>query len=137
MKIILQFIGLMCILMTARTVFAAVDLSSPEATVSGYIECLKTGDLAGIKARYYPETIEYTLRGRSAIEEHVIAKKVVFTEKEVDSWNRSRSRTQAKSGDVLLEVRETIRGTAWLFSYVLRSFDGNWKLISHSGWCVD
>jgi len=123
--------------MTARVASAAVDLSSPEATVGGYIECLKAGDLAGIKARYYPDTIEYNLRGRSPIEDYVIAKKLVFTDKEVDGWNRVKSRPQAKPGDVQLEVQEIIKGTNWLFSYILRNMDGSWKLISHSGWCVD
>jgi len=113
------------------------DLSSPEATISGYIECLKKGDLSGIKARYYPETIQYTLRGPSVIREYDITNKRTFTQKEVDNWNKVASRPRAQVGDVQMEVREIIQDSTWMFSYVLRNINDGWKLISHSGWSMD
>jgi hypothetical protein len=131
------FLSMACYSDSPETVFAGVDLSSPETTLAGYIESLRKGDSAGVRARYFPSDIDFFLAYPIAIERYEIVKRIVFGKKEVERWNSLGIMPQAKLGDVELQVKEWIGGTERMFSYYLRNIHGKWKIFSHSAWGVD
>ena len=103
---------LICIAVVAE---AQLDLSSPEATLAGYIESIRQGDVEGVLARYH-NTKEFYLPGPMSIENYEIVKKIIFRTKEVQEWNEQEIIPAAKAGDVQLDVREHRAGYSQMYS---------------------
>jgi hypothetical protein len=110
-----------------------LDLSSPEATLAGYIESLRQGDVEGVLARYHG-TKDFYLPGPLTIEDYEIVTKITFGKKEVQEWNGQKIIPAAKVGDVQLDVKQLRGDDSQMYSYFLREITGKWKLIAHYGW---
>ncbi len=117
-------------------IISLVDLSSPEATLAGYIASLQHGNVKGVLDRY-DGIKEFHLPRPIPIDKYQIVKKITYGRKEVTTWNDKGIRPASAIGDVELQVNEWINGKEQLFSYNFRSFNGSWKMISHSAWGVD
>lgn len=136
MRNVLTSIFVVCLLCSAAVANDQLDLSSPEATLAGYIESLRHGNVEGVLARYH-NVDQFRLPGRLRIEKYEIVNKIIFGNKEVEEWNGKGIIPSAKVGDVQLDVRESIDGRDQMFSYNFRKIDGSWKLICHFAWGVD
>ena len=136
MRNILTFTVVLCLVWSAALANGQLDLSSPEATLAGYIESLRHGNVEGVLARYH-NADQFYLPSPLPIENYEIVNKIILGNKEVQEWNRKRIIPAAKLGDVQLDVRERVAGRDQMFSYNFRKIDGRWKLISHSAWGVD
>jgi hypothetical protein len=114
----------------------AADLSSPEATLAGYIDSLRKGSVSGVLERFHGIT-EFKLPRSVPIQEYKIVKKVIFGPSEVENWNGHGIVPPAQLGDIELHVSEIVDGNEVLFSYNFRNFSGSWKIYSHSAWDED
>lgn len=121
---------------TLNEIKLLIDLSSPEATLAGYIESLRQGNVKGVLDRY-DGIKEFQLSRPIPIDKYQIVKKITYGKKEVTSWNDKGIRPAAAIGDVELQVNEWINGKEQLYSYNFRLFNRSWKMISHSAWGVD
>jgi hypothetical protein len=65
------------------------------------------------------------------IEKYQIIRKKIYTEKTARAYKPI---PKAKAGDVELDVKEFLEGKEQMFTYLLRKFDKEWRIISHTGW---
>jgi len=114
-----------------------INLSTPENTLGSYIESQKRGDLVSLKKTHELRGQNYYLPGPILIKSYKILKKTIFTNKEVDKWNGAEIIPRAEIGDVQLDVKEFFAEGSQMYSYNMRKFENEWKIISHSAWGCD
>jgi hypothetical protein len=113
----------------------SVDLSTPEATLKGYLKCFETADVKCVLKRYYGIS-SFRINQASTVK-YRITKKIVYGPHEVDAWNSKGIVPKSEIGDVQLQVQETFLNHTGMYSYNFRKVHGNWYIISHSAWGVD
>ena len=108
-------------------------LSTPEETLSTYINALREGNLNKVLQCYYSEdkNFKFHLPRPIMIEKYQIIRKKIYTEKTARAYKPI---PKAKAGDVELDVKEFLEGKEQMFTYLLRKFDKEWRIISHTGW---
>ena len=112
-----------------------IDLSSPEATLSGYIACFKTANVKCVLKRYHGKNNLQINEAHST--KYKIVKKIVYSSKEVESWNSKGIVPASEVGDIELQVQQEFLGYKGMWSYNFRKINSNWYIISHSAWGVD
>ena len=112
-----------------------VDLSSPEATLSGYLKCFENANVECVLKRYHG--IKRFQINEAHTIEYKIIKKIIYGPKKVEAWNSKGIVPSSQIGDVELQVREKFLGYEGMWSYNFRNINGKWYIISHSAWGVD
>jgi hypothetical protein len=112
------------------------DFASPEATLEKYITACEAGDKKTVLSCFHPPMSDFNLNEEFAVESYTITKKTTYEKSHVDEWNSIGIIPPAEIGDVDLEVKEILNGEPFMFSYLLREVDGEWKIISFSAWDV-
>ena len=128
--------AIVALLFGPTAVAVLADLSTPEATLDGYIDSLKNGDASGVLKRYHGIN-EFTLPRPIPIQEYSIEQKITFTALEVAEWNGKGIVPRAQIGDIEFHVKELIDGMEQMYSYALRNYEGVWQIYSHYAWGVD
>ena len=121
-------------LLILHSIVVALDFSSPEATLANYINALRKGDKSTVAICFQPEAKDFYLPGTSEIGEYKIIQKITYREREIKRWNTKGIKPPTKIGDIELQVEELYYGKKEMFSYVLRKFDTQWKIIAHWAW---
>lgn len=106
-----------------------VDLSSPEATLSGYIDSLVTGRGTGVLERYLGGG--FYVRKPTPIQAYDIINKTVIDENAVEA---SQAPLDAELGDIELQVEQIKEESKYTMSYWLRNVSGAWKIYAHTRW---
>ena len=135
-RTVLWFATFVALTISTAAAAVAADLSSPEATLAGYIESLRKGNVNGVLERYEGIT-KFHLPKPIPIQRYSIIKKVTFTSTEVADWNANGIVPPAKIGDVELQVSERVNDKEYMFSYNFRNMRGSWKIIAYSAWGAD
>ncbi len=133
MRIFLFFIVILFSTNTGAT--EIVDLSSPEATLSGYLKCFEKADVECVLKRYHGIK-SFQIQKAHTIEYKII-KKLTYGQKEVEAWNSKGIKPVSEIGDVELQVQEEFSDYNGMWSYNFRNINGKWYIISHSAWGVD
>lgn len=111
-----------------------LDFTSPEKTLDSYLEALRAGDRTRVALCFEPPANDYYLPEPAQIESYEVEELVVYGPAEVTEWNDVGIVPAARTGDVDLTVVQLLEGREFRFSYLMRAFDGKWKIISHSVW---
>ena len=128
---------IVCLLTLKAEVFAngfsEAKLSTPEETLSTYIDALREGNLEKVLKCYYSERSDFKFHLPALIKigKYEIVKKKIYTDQMVE---RYKAIPIAKVGDVELDVREYINGREEMFTYLFRQISQEWRMISHSSW---
>jgi hypothetical protein len=107
-----------------------VKLSTPEETLDTYINALREGDLKKVSTAYYL-IVDFHLPSHLKIGKYQIIQKKIFDTEDAGKYEPI---PKAKTGDVEFIVIEEINGKNEKYTYLLRCFDKEWKIISHSSW---
>ncbi len=110
------------------------DFSSPEKTIETYIEALRSGDRTRVAPCFEPPAQDFYIVEPAQIESYEVEQRVVYGPAEVAKRNDTGIVPAARVGDVHLTVVQRRRDRARRYSYLLREFAGEWKIISHSVW---
>ena len=112
-----------------RVASAVVDLSSPEATLAGYVDSLRRGDTNGVRQRHMRGG--FKVRRPVPVVSYEIKKKTIYGQKEVDEWVAVPA---ARIGDVEFDVLMIETENRYMISYSFRNVDGRWLMYSHAAW---
>jgi len=107
----------------------ALDLSTPEATLAGYINSLREGNSDGIQQRYIGGGFD--LKQAIPIISYEIQEKQILDQQAVNAWQGV---PPSEVGDVELQVRQINPDSDNIYSYLFRNVDGQWLMYSHAAW---
>ena len=113
----------------AQTPTVQLDLTTPENTLAGYIEALRSGDSEGVQQHYLGGG--FKLKRSIPIQSYEIEEKKVYGQREVNAWV---ALPAAKIGDVELTVHQNEPNRSDTYTYLLRNQNGEWKIFSHARW---
>lgn len=126
------FVVLLCPL-TAVAGHSNAKLSTPEETLSTYINALREGNLKKVLQCYYSDDKDFRfhLPAPIKIKKYLITRRKIYTEKMARVYKPI---PKAKAGDVEFHVKEFLEGKDEMFTYLLRQMGKKWRIISHTGW---
>ena len=107
-----------------------IDMSSPEATLAGYIDSLRSGNASGVLERY--EGRGFYIHEPSSIQEYKVVKKIIYGVQEIEAWGDATP--EVKLGDVEFQVSQIEDGAEYMYSYWFRNSRNTWKMYSHVRW---
>ncbi len=113
----------------------AAEYSTPEATISTYIDAVRKGDPVAVYDCFVAKEYGYALQQAINIAGFEIKKNTVYGANEVVQWGDVVP--AAKWGDVDLEVEEILDGKSVMYSYLLREIRSEWKIVTFSAWLSD
>jgi hypothetical protein len=116
---------------TASSVLGKSTFVTPESTLAAYIQALQKGDKAAVE-RCFVDPGDFYLPGPLSIEKYTIKKKVIVGPQELSEL--AALLPPAQSGDVRLDVEQTMEKEKHMFSYAFRKTKSGWKIYSHSAW---
>ena len=111
--------------------FGDARFTSPERTLTTYIDGLRRGDIKAVAECFEPEAHSFYLPGPLPIARFRVVKRIILNENETDLGYGFTS--LQRKGDVRLHVQKVLDGQPIMFYYTFRRVRGDWKIVAHAG----
>jgi hypothetical protein len=113
---------------------AGPHFKTPETALAYYIESSNAKSLEGINEAFIKPVKGFNFSKPAPVERFRIVKRITYTNKEVNDWNRKGIIPPAAIGDVELHVEETSAGRTGMYSYNLRETQSGWRIVNFVSW---
>ena len=139
MKIIYNVLKLFILGVTLTSLLIAaenVNLKSPESLINSFVSALKAGNPIIAGKCFDPEIKNFYLPKPVSISKFKIIKKVYYSIREVQEWQKKKIKPNAKVGDIELIVHIFQGEIVDKYTFLVRKINNNWFIVSHSSWAV-
>lgn len=113
---------------------AGPQFETPDSALAHYIESANAKKLDGINEAFLNPVTVFDFSNSAPVERFRVVKRITYTNKEVNDWNRKGITPPATIGDIELHVEETISGKASMYSYNFRKTPSGWKIVTFVSW---